>query len=231
MPPQVFPNATWLEGRTSKLAPREHTQVCRTATEVDSQVPPGKNPTHQSRARLCQPHCNDIPMIAGPAPLAAGSRTMASSDPLHGVPVTLSEETRVVWSPPSLRVASSHRPTRGICTCATSTHLLPTTQMENRHDRKTTHQHQPAGSPRLKVLLWNVQGLQPKRHQVLQAVFEEDLDGVLLQETLMSAAFKEWLVGLHSPLSPCHRGHLQLCGGGEEHHPSQQSRCPTSLQR
>ncbi|KAK4307365.1 hypothetical protein Pmani_020884 [Petrolisthes manimaculis] len=40
---------------------------------------------------------------------------------------------------------------------------------------------------------WNVQGLRPKRHQVLQAVFEEHLDIVLLQETLTPADF-EWRV-------------------------------------
>lgn len=54
-----------------------------------------------------------------------------------------------------------------------------------------THMNQPASSPKLRVLQWNVQGLQPKKHQVLQAIFEEDLDVVLLQETLTPADF-EW---------------------------------------
>ncbi|MPC39679.1 hypothetical protein E2C01_033224 [Portunus trituberculatus] len=59
---------------------------------------------------------------------------------------------------------------------------------------------QPQGPPKLRVLQWNVQGLRPKKHQVLQAVFEENLDVVLLQETLTPAAF-EWRVAgytLHS---------------------------------
>ena len=44
-------------------------------------------------------------------------------------------------------------------------------------------------APRLRVLQWNVQGLRPKRHQVLQAVVEEELDLVLLQETLTPPDF------------------------------------------
>ena len=45
-----------------------------------------------------------------------------------------------------------------------------------------------------------MEGLRPKRYQVLQAVVEEDIDVVLLQETLMPADF-EWRVAgytLHS---------------------------------
>ena len=48
-------------------------------------------------------------------------------------------------------------------------------------------------APRLRVLQWNVQGLRPKRHQVLQAISEEHLDIVLLQETLTPADFR-WRV-------------------------------------
>ena len=51
----------------------------------------------------------------------------------------------------------------------------------------------PTAAPRLRVLQWNVQGLRPKRHQVLQALFEERLDVVLLQETLTPADFR-WRV-------------------------------------
>ena len=51
----------------------------------------------------------------------------------------------------------------------------------------------PTVTPRLKVLQWNVQGLRPKKHQVLQTIFEENLDVVLLQETLTPADF-EWRV-------------------------------------
>ena len=72
--------------------------------------------------------------------------------------------------------------------------------MGSRHADAATHHDQPAGSSRLKVLQWNVQGLRPKKHQVLQAIFEEDLDVVLLQETLTPVTF-EWRVAgytLHS---------------------------------
>ncbi len=72
--------------------------------------------------------------------------------------------------------------------------------MERRYAEGATHADQPAGPPRLRVLQWNVQGLRPKKHQVLQAVFEEHLDVVLLQETLTPADF-EWRVAgytLHS---------------------------------
>ena len=72
--------------------------------------------------------------------------------------------------------------------------------MEGRHVEGTTHAAQPASAPRIRVLQWNVRGLRPKKHQVLQAVFEEDLDVVLLQETLTPADF-EWRVAgytLHS---------------------------------
>ena len=72
--------------------------------------------------------------------------------------------------------------------------------MGSRHGDAATHHDQPAGSSRLKVLQWNVQGLRPKKHQVLQAIFEEDLDVVLLQETLTPVTF-EWRVAgytLHS---------------------------------
>ena len=58
----------------------------------------------------------------------------------------------------------------------------------------------PEAAPRLKILQWNVQGLRPKRHQVLQAAIEDELDVVLLQETLTPANF-EWRVAgytLHS---------------------------------
>ena len=70
--------------------------------------------------------------------------------------------------------------------------------MEARSESTAHPAHAPA--PTLRVLQWNVQGLRPKKHQVLQAVFQEDLDLVLLQETLTSAEF-EWRVAgytLHS---------------------------------
>ncbi|KAG0715522.1 hypothetical protein GWK47_011794 [Chionoecetes opilio] len=67
-------------------------------------------------------------------------------------------------------------------------------------DNNTPHAAPPAAAPRLKVLQWNAQGLRPKKHQVLQAIFEEDLDAVLLQETLTLADFKWRIAGysLHS---------------------------------
>ena len=65
--------------------------------------------------------------------------------------------------------------------------------MEGHSDATTTRAAPPATAPRLQILQWNVQGLRPKRHQVLQAVVEEDLDVVLLQETLAPADF-EWRV-------------------------------------
>ncbi|XP_063887725.1 uncharacterized protein LOC135115154 [Scylla paramamosain] len=72
--------------------------------------------------------------------------------------------------------------------------------MERRYAEGATHADQPAGPPRLRVLQWNVQGLRPKKHQVLQAVFEEHLDVVLLQETLTPADF-EWRVAGYTPHS------------------------------
>ena len=49
-------------------------------------------------------------------------------------------------------------------------------------------------------LQWNVQGLRPKKHQVLQAIIEVNLDVVLLQETLIPAVFHWRVAGytLHS---------------------------------
>ncbi|XP_050704464.1 uncharacterized protein LOC126989887 [Eriocheir sinensis] len=70
--------------------------------------------------------------------------------------------------------------------------------MESRSERYTP----PASpaAPCLRVLQWNVQGLQPKRHEVLQAIFQEGLDVVLLQETLTPADFTRRVAGytLHS---------------------------------
>lgn len=43
----------------------------------------------------------------------------------------------------------------------------------------------------LRVLQWNVQGLRNKRPEILQAIVEEDLDLVLLQETLVPAHFEK----------------------------------------
>ena len=60
--------------------------------------------------------------------------------------------------------------------------------MDEHHD-----QTGQATAPRLRVLQWNVQGLRPKRHQVLQAIVEDKLDVVLLQETLTQPEF-EWRV-------------------------------------
>ena len=41
-----------------------------------------------------------------------------------------------------------------------------------------THSGQPAGLPSLKVLQWDVQGLRPEKHELLQTIFEEHLDVV-----------------------------------------------------
>ena len=46
----------------------------------------------------------------------------------------------------------------------------------------------PTVAPRLNVLQWNMQGLRPKKHQVLQTIIDENLDVVLLQETLTPAS-------------------------------------------
>ncbi|KAG0721892.1 hypothetical protein GWK47_045536 [Chionoecetes opilio] len=79
-------------------------------------------------------------------------------------------------------------------------------------DNDTPHAAPPAAAPRLKVLQWNAQGLRPKIHQVLQAIFEEDLD-VDVQETLTPADFKWRIAGysLHSlPASEGTRGCVTL---------------------
>ena len=55
----------------------------------------------------------------------------------------------------------------------------------------------------IKVLQWNVQGLRGKRPEVIQAIVEEDLDLVLLQETLTPEHF-EWRVAGYTIHSlPC----------------------------
>ena len=59
--------------------------------------------------------------------------------------------------------------------------------MEDPSSHSPTQTAPPAAAPRLRVLQWNVQGLRPKRHQVLQAISEEHLDMVLLQKTLTPA--------------------------------------------
>ncbi|XP_076046411.1 uncharacterized protein LOC143028348 [Oratosquilla oratoria] len=69
--------------------------------------------------------------------------------------------------------------------------------MESRRAEADADEDQLAGPPRLRVLQWNVQGLRPKKHQVLQAIFTENLDVVLLQETLTRADF-EWRVAGYS---------------------------------
>ena len=63
--------------------------------------------------------------------------------------------------------------------------------MEDGHEQHTQVGNWAAR--RLRVLQWNTQGLRPKRHQVLQAVMQEDLDLVFLQETLTPDDF-EWRV-------------------------------------
>ncbi|XP_050717435.1 uncharacterized protein LOC126999146 [Eriocheir sinensis] len=70
--------------------------------------------------------------------------------------------------------------------------------MESRSERYTPPA--PRAAPCLRVLQWNVQGLRPKRHEVLQAIFQEGLDLVLLQETLTPADFTWRVAGytLHS---------------------------------
>ena len=72
--------------------------------------------------------------------------------------------------------------------------------MESSLTEDAANTGQPPGPPKLRVLQWNVQGLRPKKHQVLQALFEEDLDVVLLQETLAPATFVWRVAGytLHS---------------------------------
>ncbi|XP_076039453.1 uncharacterized protein LOC143024524 [Oratosquilla oratoria] len=69
--------------------------------------------------------------------------------------------------------------------------------MESRRAEANADEDQLAGSPRLRVLQWKVQGLRSKKHQVLQAIFTENLDVVLLQETLTRADF-EWRVAGYS---------------------------------
>lgn len=59
---------------------------------------------------------------------------------------------------------------------------------------------------RLRNLQRNVQGLRPKKHEVLQAIVKEDVDIVLLQEALMLADF-EWL---HLALMSCLEGRSPL---------------------
>ncbi|KAG0728322.1 hypothetical protein GWK47_032731 [Chionoecetes opilio] len=94
--------------------------------------------------------------------------------------------------------------------------------------------HPPCGAaggrPRLKGAAVESQGLPPKKHQVLQAIFEEDLDVVLLQETLTPADFKRRIAGysLHSlPATEGTRG----CVTWEERHPSPQNHRPGALWR
>ena len=98
------------EGRISGPAPRDHTQVtrgehtqarseeeqvCLTAMETDARPPPDLPSTHQGGARPRQSLGAAAPGTDDTSPPQM-RRAMAPSDPLHGVPVTLSEETRVV---------------------------------------------------------------------------------------------------------------------------------------
>ncbi|KAG0718135.1 Heparan sulfate glucosamine 3-O-sulfotransferase 3A1 [Chionoecetes opilio] len=71
----------------------------------------------------------------------------------------------------------------------------PTTQPlpESDGEAPVTSPHPPPAAGRLKVLQWNIQGLRGKRPEVLQAIVEEDLDLVLLQETLTPEHF-EWRI-------------------------------------
>ena len=95
-----------------------------------------------------------------------------------------------------------------------------TTSMEGGADG-VTHSGQPAGPPTLKILQWNVQGLRPKKHELLQTIFEEHLNVVLLQETLTPADF-EWRVAgytLHSlPVAEGVRGCAALVRNTIPHH-------------
>ncbi|XP_063854131.1 uncharacterized protein LOC135096523 [Scylla paramamosain] len=182
----------------NRQPPHRRPEVQPPAIGTESRIPSahpstrsGSTPTKHARAKPHHPSSGtqgrdppgDAPARAatGPAPTTVRRRAMVPSDPLHGVPACLSEETRAVVN----------------CLVARMTF---TTNMERRYAEGATHADQPAGPPRLRVLQWNVQGLRPKRHQVLQAVFEEHLDVVLLQETLTPADF-EWRVAgytLHS---------------------------------
>ncbi|KAK4322663.1 hypothetical protein Pmani_006564 [Petrolisthes manimaculis] len=103
-------------------------------------------------------------------------------------------------SRPSPIVASCrHQPPRRIHAYAPPSNQQTTnTIMERQGAEDASHGDQTTEPPRLKVLQWNVQGLRPKRHQVLQAVFEEHLDIVLLQETLTPTDF-EWRVAGYTP--------------------------------
>ena len=89
-------------------------------------------------------------------------------------------------------MAATHHQQRGTL----STHLIHIVMMEDRDGNSAP----PTVVPRLKVLQWNVQGLRPKKHQVLQTIFEENLYIVLLQKTL-TPADTQWRVAgyiLHS---------------------------------
>ena len=101
-------------------------------------------------------------------------------------------ETRC--SPPSRGEAPRRRNHhRGGTACTHLTQRLNSAMMEDPSSHSPTQTAPPAAAPRLRVLQWNVQGLRPKRHQVLQAISEEHLDMVLLQETLTPADFR-WRV-------------------------------------
>lgn len=63
----------------------------------------------------------------------------------------------------------------------------------------------------LRVLQWNVQGLRNKRPEILQAIVEEDLDLVLLQETLVPAHFEWRLAGYTVHSLPCGAGGRRGC--------------------
>ena len=96
--------------------------------------------------------------------------------------------------------------------------------MEQR-DTAASNEEPPRAPHRLRVLQWNAQGLRNKKHEVQQAVVEEDLDVVLLQETLTPADF-EWRVAgyIHPALTPHCRGwRPRLLDSGEELHTSHQN--------
>ncbi|KAG0713761.1 hypothetical protein GWK47_015507 [Chionoecetes opilio] len=140
-----------------------------------------------------------------------GGSSAARSSPLSPRR-TLTRSSSRRWNQPSISEAVSHDHHRGIQARIPSSQKTTIVHADHA-DNDTPHAAPPAAAPRLKVLQWNAQGLRPKKHQVLQAIFEEDLDMVLLQETLTPADFKWRIAGysLHSlPATEGTRGCVTL---------------------
>ena len=105
--------------------------------------------------------------------LATPDRAPAGKDELDAL---LRQETASAISECGLLPSHTNSRNPRLCPLNQRTTI---TSMEGDADG-VTHSGQPAGPPTLKILQWNVQGLRPKKHELLQTVFEEHLDVVLL---------------------------------------------------